>query len=153
MTNPEKEQNIRETDYQEGYDNELRILDKLKKQGGNIIIEPTDRYCFYDYLINDKYLCEVKKRNIIKDKYDTTIFPLSKIRAYQRIKKDYKDLILIFCFTDSDYYINYKKLIKYQNDIKIKRFTRYSGFQHASRKHLFIPTALLSPLTELTLKC
>ena len=152
MTNPEKEQNIRETDYQEGYDNELRILDKLKKQGGNIIIEPTDRYCFYDYLINDKYLCEVKKRNIIKDKYDTTIFPLSKIRAYQQIKKDYKDLILIFCFNDNDYYITYDKLIKNKKDIQIKPFIRYSGFIHNPRPHLFIPTSLLSPLTELTLK-
>ena len=146
-----KEKNIRENDYQQGYDIETKIFDKLRQKG--YIVNPTTRYDYYDCKINQKYACEIKKRNIKKDTFDTTILPFSKIQQYKQEHKKFEDLIMIFSFQDGDYYTSYKKLCKIKERIKIDTFTRYSGFQHNKRKHIFIPTDILKPLNRIKLKC
>ena len=143
----DREQKIRERDYQFGLIGELDIWDKLRKQGYNIT--PTDRYNPFDYKINDTYLGEVKKRNNTKDRFPTTLLPYSKLLEYKKVKKNYKDLILIFKFTDGDYYTTYKTLCK--NRVKYRPFTRYNGFVHETRPHVDIPISLLKPLDQLVL--
>ena len=110
-------------------------------------VTTTPRYDPFDCIINNKYVGEVKKRNTNKNTYPTTILPYSKLLEFKKVRHDYEDLILIFKFRDCDCYTTYQELCR--NKIKVKPFTRYSGFTHKSRKHAFIPTTLLQPLDEL----
>ena len=68
---------------------------------------------------------------------------------YFRTRHDYKDLIIIFKFKDSECYTTYRELCR--NKVKVKPFTRYAGFTHKTRQHAFIPVSLLKPLDELVL--
>ena len=145
-----REEEVRETDYQQGVDCEVKIFDKLRKKG--YIVEPTARYDYYDCTINHNYATEIKSRNNCKDAFDTTIFPFSKIRQYKQEHKKFKDLIMIFVFQDGVYYTSYNQLCKIKERVKISTFTRHSGFQHKQRKHLFIPTDVLKPLDCIKLK-
>ena len=138
---------IRENDYQTGLTAETEIFDKLRKKGFEITTTP--RYDPFDYIINKKYVGEVKKRNINKDAFSTTILPYSKLLEFKKVRHDYEDLILIFKFKDSECYTTYRELCR--NKVKVKPFTRYTGFTHNIRKHAFIPTTLLQPLDELVL--
>ena len=149
MTN-NHEHYIRETDYLEGLDNERKIFDKLQNMGYNV--EPTHRYKYYDFLIDKKYVCEVKHRNVKKDRYHTTILPFSKIKQYKLEHKKYKDLIMIFSFEDGNYFTTYYDLCKNKHKVKIAPFTRYTGFTHTTRPHVFIPTYLLQPLSQIKLQ-
>ena len=85
------EQKIREADYQQGLIGEHNISDKLRNMGYHIETRP--RYDPFDLTMNEKNLVEIKKRNIYKDTYNTTILPWSKILEYNEVKKDYRDLI------------------------------------------------------------
>ena len=141
------EQKIREQDYQFGSKGELEIFDKLRTKGYEVT--PTPRYNSFDCKINNKYLGEVKKRNNAKNRFPTTLLPYSKLLEYKRVKKQYRDLILIFKFTDGDYYTTYRELCR--NRVKIRPFTRYNGFVHKTKPHVDIPISLLKPLDQLVL--
>ena len=146
------EHRIRETDYQDGASHEQKIFNKLQQMG--YTIEPTSRYKYFDCLIDDKYICEVKKRSVNKDRYDTTILPISKIKQYElQHKKTHLDMIMIFSFQDGCYYTSYNDLRKNKKKFKIDTFTRYSGFEHKPKPHIFIKTELLKPLDQIRLKC
>ena len=147
MSSYKNESDIREHDYQSGLTAETDIFDKLRNKGFEVTT--TSRYNPFDCIINNKYVGEIKKRNIDKNTYSTTILPYSKLVEYKKVRKDYKDMILIFKFLDYDCYTTYRELCK--TNIEIKPFTRYSGFEHKSRNHVFIPTTLLKPLDELVL--
>ena len=146
MTSP-KELHIREHDYETGFIAETEIFDKLRNKG--LEITPTLRYDPFDCIINSKYVGEVKKRSTNKNTYPTTILPYSKLLEFKKVRHDYKDMILIFKFRDEDCYTTYRELCK--NRVEVKPFTRYSGFTHRTRPHVFIPTSLLKPLDELVL--
>ena len=135
------ENDIREQDYQQGFACEMKIMDKLRKQHG-LTIESTSRYDTFDFIANREYLGEIKHRNVCNDTFDTTILPYSKLKEYQKVKNNYKDLILIFRFkNNNDYFIKYSQLMhlnKPCKKVKIAKFTRYAGFQHNNRLHVFI---------------
>ena len=141
------EQQVRERDYQFGLNGELDIFDKLSKKGYKIT--PTDRYNPFDCKINNTYVGEVKKRNNTKDQFPTTILPYSKLVEYKKVKKNYKDLILIFSFRDGDYYTTYRELCR--NKVEYGSLTRKKGYTHPTRTHVFIPVSLLKPLDQLVL--
>ena len=140
-------QKIRERDYQTGLVGELEIFDKLRNRGYEIT--QTARYDPFDCKINNKYLGEIKKRDNKKNCYPTTLLPYSKLLEYKKIKKNHKDLILIFKFTDGDYYTTYRTLCK--NKVKYRPFTRCSGFTHKTKSYVCIPISLLKPLDQLVL--
>ena len=129
------EQKTRESDYQNGYMQENKIISMLRAKG--YTVNPSSRYCFYDCKINDKYICEIKSRQCKKNTFDTTILPYSKIQEFKKVRKNFKDMVLIFKFIDGSYYTTYRDVCK--NHCKIKKFTRYSRFAHNSKKHVFIP--------------
>ena len=141
------EQKIRELDYQTGLSAEQDIFDKLSKKGYDIT--PTDRYNPFDCKINNTYVGEVKKRTNTKDRFPTTILPYSKLLEYKKVKKQYRDLILIFKFTDGDYYTTYRELCR--NKVEYGPLTRKKGYTHSTRTHVFIPVSLLKPLDQLVL--
>ena len=141
------EQKIREQDYQFGLVGELEIFNKLRNNGFEV--SPTPRYNPFDCKINSTYVGEVKKRNNTKNCYPTTLLPYSKLLEYKKIKKEYKDLIIIFKFTDGEYYTTYRELCR--NRVKIRPFTRYNGFTHKTKPHVDIPVSLLKPLDQLVL--
>ena len=58
-------------------------------------------------------------------------------------------MILIFKFVNGDYYTTYRNIANAH--VKIAPFTRYSGFQHATRQYAWIPVNMLKPLNELVL--
>ena len=146
------EQKIREADYQDGKRWERIVFAKLEKMG--YIVEPKPRREYFDCLIDDKYICEVKKRYVNKDRYDTTILPISKIKQYElQHKKTHLDMIMIFAFEDGDYYTSYNDLRKNKEKFKIDTFIRYSGFEHKPKPHIFIKNELLKPLDQIRLKC
>ena len=130
-----------------GFQLKAELIQYLKQKGFEVTTTP--RYDPFDCIINNKYVGEVKKRNINKDAFSTTILPYSKLLEFKKVRHDYEDLIIIFKFKDSECYTTYRELCK--NKVKVKPFTRYTGFTHKSRKHVFIPTALLQPLDELVL--
>lgn len=144
------EKEIREQDYQKGLVCETKIFDKLQKMG--YIVEPTQQWSFYDCTINDKYMCEIKKRFNTKNQYTTTILPWSKILEYNKVKKHFKNLILIFSFEDGDFYTSYNHLARMKHKLKLKPLIRNKGFQHKSRLHLHIPIDILKPLNAISLK-
>ena len=147
-----REHQIREADYQDGICCEQKIFDKLQQMG--YTIEPTKRYEYFDCLISNKYICEVKKRYVNKDRYDTTILPISKIKQYElQHKQNHLDMIMIFSFEDGCYYTSYNDLRKNKEKFKIDTFIRYSGFEHKKRPHIFIDTDILKPLDQMQLKC
>ena len=149
-----KETDIREQDYEEGLVGESHVFDILRNKEFSVH-KPKDKYCWYDSNLNSNYLCEVKKRNNAKDQYQTTIIPYSKIQEYRKVKRNYNDLVFIFSFTDGNWYTTYNELINLVRKnvtIRIESFTRYSGFQHAARKHVHIPVELLKPLDQLVLE-
>ena len=145
---------IRDKDYQFGKEGENNIYNKLKLQGYKV--KKLDRYSQHDFIINDKYIAEHKTRKkISKDTFDTTIFPYSKWTAWKNIKDKYKDCIFTFSFNDGNFFIKCTDIKKYKKQgikFQIKPFTRYSGFTHAERRHLFIPTNLLKPLEQMVLE-
>ena len=147
MESNKNENNIREHDYQDGLVGETKIFDKLREKGFEVTTTP--RYDPFDCIINNKYVGEVKKKSTNKNAYPTTILPYSKLMEYNKVRHEYEDLILIFKFRDCDCYTTFRELCR--NTIKIKPFTRYSGFEHKSRKYVFIPVSLLRPLDELVL--
>ena len=152
MENQISEQQIREADYQDGVYYEQKIFNKLQQMG--YIIEPTSRYEYFDCFVSNKYICEVKKRHNNKDKYDTTILPISKIKQYElQHKKTHLDMIMIFVFEDGCYYTTYNDLRKNKDKFKIDTFTRYSGFEHKPKPHIFIKNDFLKPLDQMWLKC
>ena len=138
---------IRENDYQKGLTAETEIFDKLRQKGFEITTTP--RYDSFDYIINDKYVGEVKKRNTNKNTYPTTILPYSKLLEFKKVRHHYKDLILIFKFRDCECYTTYRELCK--NKVKVQPFTRYAGFTHKTRQHAFISVSLLKPSDKLVL--
>ena len=142
-----REKDVRNKDYQNGLKQELDIMDKLRKKCN--IIQTTDRYNYFDCKINNKYLCEIKSRSCKKNTYEDTIFPYSKILHYKKVKKQYPNFILVFRYTDGDFYITYKDLVK--NKAKISPFTRHKGFTHTTKKYVYIPVNILRPLDELVL--
>ena len=76
---------IRENDYQDGLVGETEIFNKLKQKGFEITTTP--RYDPFDYIINKKYVGELKKRNTHKNTYPTTILPYSKLLEYKKGEK------------------------------------------------------------------
>ena len=140
-------QKIREKDYQTGLNAEQDIFDKLSKKGYDIT--STDRYNPFDCKINNTYVGEVKERTNTKDRFPTTILPYSKLLEYKKVKKQYRDLILIFKFTDGDYYTTYRELCR--NKVEYGPLTRKKGFIHKTKLHAFIPISLLKPLDQLVL--
>ena len=148
------EHEIRENDYKHGCVGESQVCNVFRNKGFTFK-KPNDRYCFYDYNINNKYLCEVKTRNCSKNRYSTTLIPFSKIQQYRQVKKHYENFLFVFCFSDGKWYTSYNELmqlVKQNVTIHIKPFTRYAGFQHATRKHVHVPVEVLKPLEQLVLE-
>ena len=145
----DSEKSIMEADYLDGLQHEKNVIEKLRSKG--YIVEPTERYDPFDFKINDNYLIELKSRNCFKDKYQTTLLGYNKIQEYRRVKKSYKDLVLIFKFTDGEFYTTYRKICKATPRCKIRPFTRYSGYQHQTKPYVHIPVNLLKPLKQLVL--
>ena len=86
----QKELEIRDNDYQTGLVAETELFDKLRLKGFEIT--PTPRYDPFDCIINNKYIGEIKKRNIDKNTYSITIIPYSKLIEYKKLRKDYEYL-------------------------------------------------------------
>lgn len=78
----------------------------------------TDRYDEFDYIVetdNRIILIELKTRTILKDTFDTTLFPMNKIECYYKYKKTIsnphnKKIGLIICIGFPDVPVNIKEI-------------------------------------------
>ena len=143
----DSDKKIMEADYQEGLAQEEEMLNKLRNKG--YTVETTDRYDPFDFKINNKYLIELKTRSCHKHTYNTTLLPYSKLKEYRKVKKQYKDLIVIVRFTDGDFYVSYKDICKAH--CKIRPFTRTKGYIHNTKPYIHISVSLLKPLEQMVL--
>ena len=102
-------------------------------------IEKTDNYCVYDYESRSGNTWEVKSRRVKKDKYDTTIIPVSKVRNTS------KRQFFVFNFLDTCSYIEYDKEVFKEFTIAPVRVYR-AGINDKPRDHFFIPIDMLEDL-------
>lgn len=116
--------------YDYGAKGEEGLYDIIKKYYPDAI--STDRYNHFDFIIlkdNKIILIELKTRTCSKDKYNTTYFPVSKIKYYRLFKKDYPDnkcfLLTCFGFPDEDNIIKY-----YATQYKPIIFNSYDTTDH-----------------------
>jgi len=68
-------------------------------------LKKTDRYCYFDYE-NDKYIIELKSRNINHDAYPTAMINLPKIEKWMKHDRNRK-FIIAFQYKDGLYYWDY----------------------------------------------
>lgn len=106
--------------YNFGIENETRMMPILRNYFQDITIEKTtNKHHPFDFE-SESTLYELKTRRVCHNRYPDTIFPTSKFKYNAE-----KPKVLIFSFTDGNYYIRYDKELfqtfrtetkKYRND-------------------------------------
>ena len=101
----------REKLYIYGEKSETRLYDIIKQYRNDVIM--TDRYNSFDFIIETDeriILIELKTRTYIRTKFNTTYFPVNKIKTYNIYKRcnKYKNkkISLLICFGFPDKNIN-----------------------------------------------
>jgi hypothetical protein len=108
------------------------------------IIEIEDTFAPFDFRDEDNTIfIELKTRRNTKDKYPTTMVPLSKI---QKIDPQYT-YYFAFKFTDGLYYIQYNKELFDTFEVKVSG--RNDRGIPEYENYIFIPVNLLLPLLPL----
>ena len=118
----------REKLYIYGENSEKRLYDIIKNYRDDVIM--TDRYNSFDFIIETDeriILIELKTRTYIKTEFDTTYFPVSKIKSYNKFKRDnkYKNkkICLLVCFGFPDKNIDINNIT--DDELKVINFSYY----------------------------
>ena len=126
-------------DYAFGKQKESTLLKHLAKTFKEDILPLKNRYALFDGE-SATTLYEIKSRRCLKNTYDTTILPVSKINC-----KTNKRKCFVFYFTDGIYYIHYDA--KVFADFEQKEIIYYrSGICNNPVLHVCIPVVLLIKL-------
>ena len=119
-----------------GADNEIKVIDILRKKWCEEQIEKTtNKYCKYDFE-SEKTIWELKSRRNTKNKYPTTIIPVHKLIDNP------KDYYFVFYFTDVCSYIKYDKELFNTFSVSPIRCFRKGGSSFPVL-HIAIPIDLL----------
>ena len=118
-----------EHSYKFGKQQEIKILPLIEEYFDDNITQTTEQYAEYDFT-SDYYNFELKSRKNNFNTYPTTMITSNKL------KENEKQLILLFNFTDSLYYIKYDPLIF--NTFEKKKFKRV-GVCADAHFHTYIP--------------
>ena len=105
-----------------GLNNEVKILPIIQQFFNDPTIKKTHyNSCPFDFISDTGILYELKTRRCNYRKYPDTIFPVKKFN-YQPDKNK----ILLFSFTDGNYYIKYDQLVfdTFKKEFKQYRFDR-----------------------------
>ena len=147
------------SDYNNGIENEQRILNILKEKFNdkdNQIRLNKDKYGFYDIIdeINERFY-EIKKRNYDFKCFESWMLGLDKyleLKKLKKINKKYKKFSLVFIQTNKteDYFtiINKKKIINIQN---FKREGRIDKID-IEKEYLYIESVFFKKLEKLKIK-
>ena len=92
-------------DLKDGLKAEDICKEKLESVFGDLL--NTDRYCYYDFS-NDKYIIELKSRNIKHNQFPTAMINLPKINKWKK-KDSNREFICAFFYTDGLYYWKYNE--------------------------------------------
>ena len=132
-------------DYILGSQSEDKIKGTLEKQFDDTF-EKTDRYHKLDFK-GEKCWIEVKTRTFNKDKFPTTMLPLSKVRYADTLTNA---VYFVFSFTDGLYYIKYDK--KVFETFGTNMFKRQDRIDHkdVAQQYCFIPVSSLLRIGETT---
>ena len=111
-----------------GEKSENRLYDIIKQYRADVIM--TDRYNSFDFIIETDeriILIELKTRTYDITKFNTTYFPVSKIKSYNKFKRDnkYKNkkICLLVCFGFPDKSIDINKIT--DDELKLIIFSYY----------------------------
>lgn len=111
-----------------GEKSENRLYDIIKQYRADVIM--TDRYNSFDFIIETDeriILIELKTRTYDIKKFNTTYFPVSKIKSYNKFKRDnkYKNkkICLLVCFGFPDKSIDINKIT--DDELKLINFSYY----------------------------
>lgn len=106
---------IKSNNLREGAINEKKVLKYLNhKNRFNKSLEKTqDRYATFDFY-NDKYICELKSRNVKHNKYVSAMCGLNKIQDKHNYPN--KKIRFYWLFTDGLYYWDYVKNVAGSED-------------------------------------
>jgi len=111
-----------------GEKSENRLYDIIKQYRTDVIM--TDRYNSFDFIIETDeriILIELKTRTYDIKKFNTTYFPVSKIKSYNKFKRDnkYKNkkICLLVCFGFPDKSIDINKIT--DDELKLINFSYY----------------------------
>lgn len=111
-----------------GEKSENRLYDIIKQYRADVIM--TDRYNSFDFIVETDeriILIELKTRTYIKTKFNTTYFPVSKIKSYNKFKRDnkYKNkkICLLVCFGFPDKNIDINKIT--DEELELINFSYY----------------------------
>lgn len=130
-------------DYRQGIKNEINIFNKLKEID-NSIKKTTNKLCIIDFYSNN-YLYELKTRNNKLNTFPTTIVGHNKIKYANKLNKS---LIIVFSFTDGDYYYKHSTDNLQNSKMIINKFVRNSrsDFKDKVADYVYIPVKELKPL-------
>jgi len=109
-----------------GEKSENRLYDIIKQYRADVIM--TDRYNSFDFIIETDeriILIELKTRTYDITKFNTTYFPVSKIKSYTKFKKQNanKKICLLVCFGFPDKSIDINKIT--DDELKLINFSYY----------------------------
>lgn len=122
---------------------------KLFKDKFNIQVKKSEPYCFYDFIHENKVF-ELKRRNIEKNRYYTTLVGYDKIQRFEKFNAEnggkYK-FIVVFHFNDGLFYFVHDSEYKY-NVRPYKRKQRID-FDDKEKDYIFYPVCKLKPIENL----
>ncbi len=111
-----------------GEKSENILYDIIKQYRNDVVI--TDRYNSFDFIIETDeriILIELKTRTYIKNKFNTTYFPVNKVRTYNKFKRDnkYKNkkICLLICFGFPNKNIDINEIT--DDELKLINFSYY----------------------------
>lgn len=124
---------------------------KLMNNQLNLCIKQAGEFCFYDFFNNrQKFVIELKRRQINKDKYDTTIIGYDKIARFEKFnakKKNEYRFVLVFYFNDGIYYFIHSK--GYNYDVSKYRRRPRHDWEEKVKNYVFLPVSELKPIDQL----
>ena len=127
-------------DYEIGRNNEIQLLDTLKKRF-SLTLELTNRFHTFDYYCEkNKIYIELKCRSNMKDKYESTMIGFNKIEKAILCSPEYC-IYFVFQFKDGLFY--WKFNMNELQSFEIKQGGRTDRGTAEISKYLFIPVKIL----------
>ena len=124
---------------------------KLMNEQYKFDLKIAGEYCFYDFFNNDKKIViELKRRQINKNKFKTTIIGYDKIARFNKFnhqKGNVYRLVLVFYFNDGIFYFIHSK--SYNYDIRRYKRTPRPDLAEKLKNYIFLPINELKPISNL----
>ncbi len=127
---------------------ENRFMSIMNKKFG-ITLQKTHTHCFYDFILDETILIELKRRRVNKNRYPSTIVGYDKIKRFERLNKKNNGkfrFFIVFHFKDSIYFKEHDYNYKYS----VSKWVRQKrlGYDDKPKDYAFIDIKDLQPIDQ-----